>query len=75
MAASPFPEFITSRRRELDLTLGDVANSLGVSPITVSDWSSGDATPEPEHLTALAPYTQKRLHYVHDAAKEQTERA
>ncbi len=54
MAASSFPEFITSRRRELDLTLGEVATSLGVSPITVSNWSNGQSTPEPENLRALA---------------------
>lgn len=54
MADTPFAEFITNRRRELELTLGDVANGLGVSPITVSSWSSGDATPEPDQLVALA---------------------
>lgn len=54
MTASSFPEFITARRRELELTLGDVASGLGVSPITVSNWSNGDATPKPENLVALA---------------------
>ncbi len=54
MAESSFPEFITTRRRELDLTLGDVANSMGVSPITVSNWSSGDSTPTAEQVAALA---------------------
>jgi transcriptional regulator with XRE-family HTH domain len=49
-----FPEFITSRRRELDLTLGDVASRLGVSPITVSNWSNGDSRPKPDKLAALA---------------------
>jgi transcriptional regulator with XRE-family HTH domain len=38
----------------LELTLGDVAERLGVSPVTVSNWSSGDATPEPDDLVALA---------------------
>ncbi len=28
MTAKSFPEFITVRRRELDLTLGDVASGL-----------------------------------------------
>jgi transcriptional regulator with XRE-family HTH domain len=54
MTASSFPEFITTRRRELELTLGDVAAGLGVSPITVSNWSNGNATPKPENLVALA---------------------
>ena len=54
MAESSFPEFITARRRELELTLGDVANSLGVSPITVSNWSNGQAKPKQEQVTALA---------------------
>ena len=54
MTGSSFPEFITSRRRELDLTLGDVASRLGVSPITVSNWSNGDSRPRPENLVALA---------------------
>ena len=54
MTANSFPEFITARRRELELTLGDVASRLGVSPITVSNWSSGDATPKAEKLVALA---------------------
>ncbi|NNC92739.1 MAG: helix-turn-helix transcriptional regulator [Acidimicrobiia bacterium] len=54
MTASSFPDFITARRRELELTLGDVATRLGVSPITVSNWSSGDSTPNPENLLALA---------------------
>jgi len=54
MTGSSFPEFITSRRRELDLTLGDVASGLGVSPITVSNWSNGDSRPKPENLVALA---------------------
>lgn len=54
MTASSFPEFITARRRELELTLGDVASSLGVSPITVSNWSNGDSTPKPDNLVALA---------------------
>ncbi len=54
MADTPFAEFITNRRRQLELTLGDVANGLGVSPITVSNWSSGDATPEQDQLEALA---------------------
>jgi transcriptional regulator with XRE-family HTH domain len=49
-----FPEFITNRRRELELTLGDVAKQLGVSPITVSNWSTGEATPKPDSLVALA---------------------
>lgn len=54
MTASSFPEFITARRRELDLTLGDVAAGLGVSPITVSNWSNGDSKPQAENLVALA---------------------
>jgi transcriptional regulator with XRE-family HTH domain len=54
MTASSFPDFITARRRELDLTLGDVASELGVSPITVSNWSNGDSRPNPENLAALA---------------------
>lgn len=54
MTASSFPEFITARRRELELTLGDVASGLGVSPITVSNWSNGDSTPNPKNLVALA---------------------
>ena len=54
MTGSSFPDFITSRRRELDLTLGDVASELGVSPITVSNWSNGDSRPNPENLAALA---------------------
>jgi transcriptional regulator with XRE-family HTH domain len=54
MTGSSFPEFITSRRRELDLTLGDVATRLGVSPITVSNWSNGDSRPKPQNLVALA---------------------
>lgn len=54
MAESSFPEFITARRRELELTLGDVATSLGVSPITVSNWSNGQAIPKQEQVTALA---------------------
>ena len=54
MTGTSFPEFITSRRRELDLTLGDVASRLGVSPITVSNWSNGDSRPKPEKLVALA---------------------
>ncbi|NNL70362.1 MAG: helix-turn-helix domain-containing protein, partial [Acidimicrobiia bacterium] len=54
MAESSFSEFITARRRELELTLGDVANGLGVSPITVSNWSNGQAIPKPEQVTALA---------------------
>jgi transcriptional regulator with XRE-family HTH domain len=54
MTASSFPEFITARRRELELTLGDVAAGLGVSPITVSNWSNGTSTPRPENLVALA---------------------
>lgn len=49
-----FANFITTRRRELELTLGDVATKLDVSPITVSNWSNGQATPDPEQLTALA---------------------
>jgi transcriptional regulator with XRE-family HTH domain len=54
MTASSFPDFITARRRELELTLGDVAARLGVSPITVSNWSNGNATPKTENLVALA---------------------
>jgi transcriptional regulator with XRE-family HTH domain len=54
MTASSFPEFITARRREIGLTLGDVAASLGVSPITVSNWSNGDTKPKPQNLVALA---------------------
>jgi len=54
MAASSFAEFITSRRRELELTLGDVAERVGVSTITVSNWSSGETKPKPENLVALA---------------------
>lgn len=54
MAKQSFGDFITNRRRELDLTLGDVATGLGVSPITVSNWSNGQATPDPAQLTALA---------------------
>ncbi|MBT8191975.1 MAG: helix-turn-helix domain-containing protein [Acidimicrobiia bacterium] len=54
MTGTSFPDFITSRRRELDLTLGDVASRLGVSPITVSNWSNGDSRPKPENLVALA---------------------
>ncbi len=54
MSDSSFPDFITSRRRELELTLGDVAARLGVSPITVSNWSNGESRPRPENLVALA---------------------
>ncbi len=54
MTANSFPEFITARRRELELTLGDVAASLGVSPITVSNWSNGDSKPKADNLVALA---------------------
>lgn len=54
MTDTSFPDFITSRRRELDLTLGDVASQLGVSPITVSNWSNGETRPKPENLRALA---------------------
>ncbi len=49
-----FGEFITARRRELELTLGDVATELGVSPISVSNWSNGQSTPQAEQLQALA---------------------
>lgn len=54
MAKQSFGDFITNRRRELELTLGDVATGLGVSPITVSNWSNGQATPDPDQLAALA---------------------
>lgn len=54
MAASSFADFITSRRRELELTLGDVADGVGVSTITVSNWSSGQTKPKPDNLVALA---------------------
>lgn len=49
-----FGAFITSRRRELELTLGDVATQLDVSPITVSNWSNGQSTPDSDQLSALA---------------------
>ena len=54
MAETPFPQFITDRRRELELTLGDVASNIGVSPITVSNWSNGQSIPKTENLVALA---------------------
>jgi transcriptional regulator with XRE-family HTH domain len=54
LAETTFPEFITARRRELELTLGDVASDVGVSPITVSNWSSGQSVPKKENLVALA---------------------
>lgn len=54
MAVTSFPDFITDRRRELELTLGDVASDIGVSPITVSNWSNGQSIPEQENLVALA---------------------
>lgn len=54
MADTSFPQFITDRRRELELTLGDVASNIGVSPITVSNWSNGESIPKKENLVALA---------------------
>ncbi len=54
MAETTFPQFITARRRELELTLGDVASDVGVSPITVSNWSNGQSVPKKENLVALA---------------------
>lgn len=52
--AEDFGAFITSRRRELELTLGDVATELDVSPVTVSNWSNGQSTPDTAQLDALA---------------------
>lgn len=52
--AEDFGAFITSRRRELELTLGDVASELHVSPVTVSNWSNGQSTPDATQLDALA---------------------
>ena len=54
MAETTFPEFLTARRRELELTLGDVASEVGVSPITVSNWSNGQSRPHRTSLVALA---------------------
>ena len=54
MTEATFSEFITTRRRDLELTLGDVASTVGVSPITVSNWSNGQSTPEEQNLVALA---------------------
>lgn len=54
MADPSFPEFITARRRALELTLGDVASDIGVSPITVSNWSNGQSVPKKDNLMALA---------------------
>ncbi len=54
MPETTFPEFITARRRELELTLGDVASTVGVSPITVSNWSNGQSVPQKDNLIALA---------------------
>lgn len=52
--AEDFGAFITSRRRQLELTLGDVASGLSVSPVTVSNWSTGKSIPDSDQLAALA---------------------
>ena len=58
LAETTFPDFITARRRELELTLGDVGSRVGVSPITVSNWSNGQSTPKKENFVALADALQ-----------------
>lgn len=53
-----FSEFITTRRRDLELSLGDVARTLEVSPISVSNWSNGYSVPDRETLVRLAQLLQ-----------------
>jgi transcriptional regulator with XRE-family HTH domain len=54
MTDESFDHFITHRRRELGLSLGDVAQALDVSPITVSNWSNGYSLPDSAQLRGLA---------------------
>lgn len=42
------------RRRELDLSQGDVATVIGVSASTLSNWGRGQGSPSVEHVEPLA---------------------
>lgn len=58
MTDHSFAEYITTRRRDLDLSLGDVASTLEVSPISVSNWSNGYSVPDRETIIKLAQLLQ-----------------
>lgn len=45
---------IQTRRKELKLTQAEIAKSVGVSRVSVSQWETGDSFPKGENLYALA---------------------
>ncbi len=51
-----FAERIYRKREERDLTQEQVAQQIGVSAWTVSDWERGAAVPDEETLDALAAF-------------------
>lgn len=52
--AAPDPVDLREIRKDLGLTQSDVARALGKSPITLSRWETGAATPSPKDAQAYA---------------------
>lgn len=52
---------IKTRRHDLDLGQGELADRLGVTQQTVSRWESGVAVPPPKRLAALAEALDLKL--------------
>jgi len=48
---------LTAYRALHDLTLDGVAKKLGVTPVTIWRWESGQRTPRARHLPALSKLT------------------
>ena len=52
-AEMSFAEFLHGRRRQLGLTVEDVARPVGVEPLTVELWETGARIPRPSRVEAL----------------------
>ncbi len=55
---------IKSRRKELKLTQADIAKTIGVSKVTVSQWESGDTKPNGVNLTMLSEALNKSPNWI-----------
>ena len=53
---------IKTRRQDLGLGQGDLADRLGVTQQTISRWESGVVVPPPKRLAALADVLELKLH-------------
>lgn len=49
-----FPQILRSQRKLLGLTQRDLADTLGIKDVNVSDWERGKGMPEASRLPALA---------------------